>query len=150
MESLDNRIVPKLNKFIGKSTLECSLSTFGDIVYQTFMKTFGAKQHQARTKLQKSRSVICLFVWLVSQRLRQLLGYIADGPHGRACATHGTELGDNDFCLRRSHYTNTDPTSRERRPQRESNPGPPHQELRALPTELPRPPRQREMATLRS
>ena len=26
------------------------------------------------------------------------------------------------------------------RPQRESNPGPPHQESRALPTELPRPP----------
>ena len=26
------------------------------------------------------------------------------------------------------------------RPQRESNPGPPHQEPRALPTELPRPP----------
>ena len=31
------------------------------------------------------------------------------------------------------------------RPQRESNPGPPHQESRALPTELPRPPkRERE------
>ena len=27
------------------------------------------------------------------------------------------------------------------RPQQESNPGPPHQESRALPTELPRPPR---------
>ena len=26
------------------------------------------------------------------------------------------------------------------RPQRESNPGPPHQESRALPTEIPRPP----------
>ena len=29
------------------------------------------------------------------------------------------------------------------RPQRESNPGPPHQESRALRTELPRPPRER-------
>ena len=29
------------------------------------------------------------------------------------------------------------------RPRRESNPGPPHQESRALPTELPRPPRER-------
>ena len=28
------------------------------------------------------------------------------------------------------------------RPQRESNPGPPHQESRALPTELPHPPRE--------
>ena len=29
-------------------------------------------------------------------------------------ATYETELGDHDFCLSRSHYTNTDPTSRER------------------------------------
>ena len=29
-------------------------------------------------------------------------------------ATPETELGDHDFCLSRSHYTDTDPTSRER------------------------------------
>ena len=29
-------------------------------------------------------------------------------------ATHDPELGDHDFCLSRSHYTDTDPTSRER------------------------------------
>ena len=29
-------------------------------------------------------------------------------------ATYETELGDHDFCLSRSHYTDTDPTSRER------------------------------------
>ena len=29
-------------------------------------------------------------------------------------ATHETELGDHDFCLSPSHYTDTDPTSRER------------------------------------
>ena len=29
-------------------------------------------------------------------------------------AIHKTELGDHDFCLSRSHYTHTDPTSRER------------------------------------
>ena len=29
-------------------------------------------------------------------------------------ATHETELGYHDFCFRRSHYTHTDPTSRER------------------------------------
>ena len=28
-------------------------------------------------------------------------------------ATHGTELGDHDFCHSRSHYTDTDLTSRE-------------------------------------
>ena len=32
------------------------------------------------------------------------------------------------------------------RPQRETNPVPPHQELRALPTELPRPPEEEEEA----
>ena len=29
-------------------------------------------------------------------------------------ATHETELGDHGFCFSRSHYTDTDPTSRER------------------------------------
>ena len=29
-------------------------------------------------------------------------------------ATHETEWRDHDFCLSRSHYTDTDPTSRER------------------------------------
>ena len=29
-------------------------------------------------------------------------------------ATHETELVDHDFCLSRSHYTDTDPTSWER------------------------------------
>ena len=29
-------------------------------------------------------------------------------------ATHETELGGHDFCLSPSHYTDTDPTSRER------------------------------------
>ena len=31
-----------------------------------------------------------------------------------SAATHETELGDHDFSLSRSHYTDTDPTSRER------------------------------------
>ena len=29
-----------------------------------------------------------------------------------SAATHETEWGDHDFCLRRSHYTDTDPTSK--------------------------------------
>ena len=29
-------------------------------------------------------------------------------------ATHETELGDHDFCLSQSHYTDIDPTSRKR------------------------------------
>ena len=46
-----------------------------------------------------------------------IFGHIADGPQDRAilrAVTHETDLGDHDFCLSRSHYTDTDPTSRER------------------------------------
>ena len=56
---------------------------------------------------------ICLFGWLV--------GFLtsSSGPKTERLtilrtATHETELGDHDFCLSRSHYTDTDPTSRER------------------------------------
>ena len=51
-ESLDSSLVLQLDKLIGKSTLEHKLSTFGDIVYQTCLNTFGVKQHQRnlRTK----------------------------------------------------------------------------------------------------
>ena len=59
-------------------------------------------------------------------------------------ATHETERGDHDFCLSRSHYTDTNPTSRERAATAGINLGPPHQELSALPTELPRPPEEEE------
>ena len=46
-------------------------------------------------------------------------------------ATHETELGDHDFCLSPSHYTDTDPTSREREAtagieRRNSSPGVAH------------------------
>ena len=59
---------------------------------------------------------VCLFGFLT----RQLLVYIADGPQEKErltilrAATHETELEDDDFCLSRSYYTDTDPASRER------------------------------------
>ena len=54
---------------------------------------------------------------------------------------HETERGDHDFCPSRSHYTET-PTQPVGSgwPQRESCPRSPHQESRALPTEIPRTP----------
>ena len=50
------------------------------------------------------------------------------------CCHTETKRGDHDFCLSRSHYTDTDadPTTRERG----SKSRPPGQESRALPTEL--------------
>ena len=59
-----------------------------------------------------------LFVCLVSFRPRLQLGCSADGSQDwrmtiLRAATHETERGDHDFCLSRSHYTDTDPTSKE-------------------------------------
>ena len=54
-EALESKIVLQLDKLIGKSTLEHKLTTFGDIIYQTCINTFGAKQHQAKREPKKSR-----------------------------------------------------------------------------------------------
>ena len=88
-----------------------------------------------------SRFELCLFVCLDSKHPRQQLDYITDVPRLTSdncmCCHTKAERGDHDFCLSRSHYIDTDPTSRDRA--RRSNPRPPDQELRALPTELPPP-----------
>ena len=60
--------------------------------------------------------------WLVGWFLKVLVNNLAIshmGPKTESltilhAATHETELGDHEFCLSRSHYTDTDPTSRER------------------------------------
>ena len=59
------------------------------------------------------------FVCLVSYVLVNFYVISRTGPKTERltilrAATHETELGDHDFCLSRSHYTDTDPTSRER------------------------------------
>ncbi|GFO33247.1 prominin-1-a-like [Plakobranchus ocellatus] len=54
-EDLDSKIVLKIDSLLGKSTLEHKLATFGDIVYQTCLDTFGAKQLQTKCPPQKSR-----------------------------------------------------------------------------------------------
>ncbi|GFO39785.1 reverse transcriptase, partial [Plakobranchus ocellatus] len=42
-EDLDSKIVFKIDSLLGKSTLEHKLATFGDIVYQTCLDTFGTR-----------------------------------------------------------------------------------------------------------
>ncbi|GFN80460.1 reverse transcriptase [Plakobranchus ocellatus] len=54
-EDLDSKIVLKIESLLGKSTLEHKLATFGDIVYQTCLDTFGAKQTQTKCPPQRSR-----------------------------------------------------------------------------------------------
>ena len=85
------------------------------------------------------------FVCSVSYSPPQQLGYIEDGSQEwrltiLRAATHETERGDHGFCLSRSHYTDTDPPVGSGRPELGSKLGPPHQESRALPTELSPPP----------
>ena len=55
-------------------------------------------------------------------------------------ATHETELGDHGFCFSRSHYTDTDPTSRERAATAGIEPGSSSQGVARSTAELPRPP----------
>ena len=98
------------------------------------------------------RSKICLFVclfgFLTSSSTTRL--YRGRAPKQERltilrAATHETELGDHDFCLSRSHYTTPTQPVGSGRPQRESNPGPPHQESLALLTQLPRSPKIQEV-----
>ena len=87
---------------------------------------------------KKSVKPVCLFGW--SQRPRQLLGHIADGPQDNCTCCHTWDSWETMTSVSAGHIilTPTQPVG-SGQPQRESNPGPPHQESRALPIELPRP-----------
>ena len=66
------------------------------------------------------------FVLLVGWFLNVLVNYWAISKERLTilrAATHETELGDHDFCLSRSYYSDTDPTSRERTATAEIEPG---------------------------
>ena len=86
---------------------------------------------------------VCLFGFLTSSSTTRLY-------RGRAlrqerltilrAATHETELGDHDFCLSRSHYTDTDPTCRERAATAGIEPGTSSPGVARSTAELPRPP----------
>ena len=77
--------------------------------------------HSAR-RLARARAIlICLFVWLVVFFMSLSITRLYRGKatlrsiwQFLGAATLETELGNHDFCLNQSHYTDTDPTSRER------------------------------------
>ena len=52
---MDSQKVLKVDKLIGKSTLDHKFTTFGDIIYQTCVNNFVAKQHQAKREPKKGR-----------------------------------------------------------------------------------------------
>ena len=86
---------------------------------------------------------VCLFGFLTSSSTTRL--YRGRAPRQERltilrAATHETELGDHDFCLSRSHYTDTDPTCRERAATAGIEPGTSSPKVACSTAELPRPP----------
>ena len=70
------------------------------------------------TYIGKEDIADCLFGWflnvLVNYQVISRTGPKTERLTILRAATHETELGDHDFYLSQSHYTDTDPTSRER------------------------------------
>ena len=101
------------------------------------------EQEKAQVNDMLARLFVCLFGFLTSSSTTRLY-------RGRAlrqerltilrAATHETELGDHDFCLSRSHYTDTDPTCRERAATAGIEPGTSSPGVARSTAELPRPP----------
>ena len=87
---------------------------------------------------------VCLVGFLTSSSTTRL--YRGRAPRQERltilrAATHETELGDHDFCLSRSHYTDTNPTCRERAATAGIEPGTSSPGVARSTAELPRPPR---------
>ena len=96
------------------------------------------RERQRERDREGERECVCLFClvdFLTSLSTTRL--YRGTGPKTERltilrAVTHATELGDHDFCLSRSHYTDTDPTSRERTATAGIEPGTSSKESRAL------------------
>ena len=74
----------------------------------------GRQDRKSSREMERDAMIVCLFGWF----LNVLVNYYVISRTGPKivlpAVTHETELGDHDFCLSRSHYTDIDPTSRER------------------------------------
>ena len=102
------------------------------------------------SKNQTARLFVCLFGFLTSSSTTRL--YRRRAPRQERltilrAATHETELGDHDFCLSRSHYTDTDPTCRERAATAGIEPGTSSPGVARSTAELPRPPDSKNLQT---
>ena len=74
-------------------------------------------KHAYSRFLHCNHRFFCLFGFLTSSSTTRFIS--RTGPKTERltilrAATHETELGDHDFYLSRTHYTDTDPTSRDR------------------------------------
>ena len=88
-------------------------------IYCTKLTSASANKNQYASTLRVTKLTgDCCCFWF----LNVLVNYLVKSRTGPKterltilrAATHEIELGDHDFCLSRSHYTDTDPTSRER------------------------------------
>ena len=105
--------------------------------------TLGKSKTERGTGDELERQFVCLFGFLTSSSTTRL--YRGRAPRQERltilrAATHETELGDHDFCLSRSHYTDTDPTCRERAATAGIEPGTSSPGVARSTAELPRPP----------
>ena len=115
----------------------------------TLKTTRGANARQSKKIFYVAKSIlfVCLYGFLTSSSTTRL--YRGRAPRQERltilrAATHETELGDHDFCLSRSHYTDTDPTCRERAATAGIEPGTSSPVARST-AELPRPPLSQSM-----
>ena len=108
------------------------------------------KRDMKETTRQTERQIKGFFVWLVGFLTSSSTTRLYRGRAPRQerltilrAATHETELGNHDFCLSRSHYTDTDPTCRERAATEGIEPGTSSPGVARSTAELPRPPKMR-------
>ena len=94
-------------------------------------------------RLMSGGLFVCLFGFLTSSSTTRLYPGRASRQERLTilrAATHETELGDHDFFLSRSHYTDTDPTCRERAATAGIEPGTSSPGVARSTAELPPPP----------
>ena len=109
---------------------------------RTFLVATALYREWHNTNFSCGHCLFCLFGFLTSSSTTRL--YRGRAPRQERltilrAATHETELGDHDFCLSRSHYTDTDPTCRERAATAGIEPGTSSPGVARSTAELPRP-----------
>ena len=102
------------------------------------------KEEQVQEQEESDKRIVCLVGWFLNVLSTTRL-YRGRAPRQERltilrAATHEAELGDHDFYLSRSHYTDTDPTCRERAAIAGIEPGTSSPGVARSTAELPRPP----------
>ena len=113
----DKRKAEEFNKYFANVNKQERRDTLDSHLWRAAKKNNPAPRHKHMAFETPFNLAVCLFGFLTSSSTTRL--YRGRAPRQERltilrAATHETELGDHDFCLSRSHYTDTDPTCRER------------------------------------